>query len=179
MFFRVMGGSHVQDGKKYKKGDLVETSLDLCSMFRGKFKRVYKEELAELKDQGVEYVGADNKPDIPKPEDVKPVETSTSEKTETKQDTSTQEPVKPTSEHGKDVTSEFPTADKAGLLVFEKSKWYTVVDKADNQVLNEKKLRKAEVEDFVEQYEPQEDVDGVDEEFDDDEDDTDEDVNES
>jgi len=61
-------------------------------------------------------------------------------------------PVDKKSEYGKDVTSEFPTAETVEVMVFEDSKWYTIVDKADDSVLNEKKLRRKNVEPFLKQY---------------------------
>lgn len=56
------------------------------------------------------------------------------------------------SEHGIDVTENFPTASEAGLHVFEKARWFTVVDPDDGEVLNEKKLRKKAVKSFLEDY---------------------------
>jgi hypothetical protein len=39
--FRVKGGCHVEDGVTYRKGDMIETDVDLAATFRGKFERVY------------------------------------------------------------------------------------------------------------------------------------------
>lgn len=38
--FRVMGGGHVEEGKTYKKGELVSTERDLAGMFGEKFRLV-------------------------------------------------------------------------------------------------------------------------------------------
>jgi len=43
MFFELIGGSHEQDNKKFMKGDIIETDVNLVSLFRGKFKKVSKE----------------------------------------------------------------------------------------------------------------------------------------
>ena len=133
MLFKVKKGTHYgRGGKVYKKGDSVESSRDLASVFsKEKFERDYA---AEQK-VGVAVV---DKPNIPLP---------VAEVKESKEDD-----VKEFGEYGEDVTSEFPTADKVEVMVFGKSKWYTVVDKADGEVLNEKKLRRKEVEPFLEQY---------------------------
>ena len=56
------------------------------------------------------------------------------------------------SEHGTDVSKDFPTAAKVELQVFEKSKWFTVVDPDNGEVLNDKKLRRKNVEDFLADY---------------------------
>ena len=47
MQFELIGGSHVQDGKMYKKGDRIETKLNLVSMFGKKFRKLFSEEIAE------------------------------------------------------------------------------------------------------------------------------------
>ena len=38
--FEVIGGSHEQYGREYKKGEIVESSEDLTKVFRNKFRRV-------------------------------------------------------------------------------------------------------------------------------------------
>jgi len=124
-------GSHVEGGKIYKAGDIIETDNDLAAIFHGKdangnnrpgkFELIHDE---SLKDTGKEDTTR-VRPDIAPPA---------------------------ANEYGKDVSSEFPTADKVDVLVFEKSKWYTVVDKADGEVLSEKRLRRKDVEPFLEQY---------------------------
>jgi len=38
MLFELIGAPHEQDGKRYVKGDRIETDRNLCQMFRGKFK---------------------------------------------------------------------------------------------------------------------------------------------
>ena len=40
MLFELTGGNHQQGGKTYKKGDRIETDMDLCAKFRGKFKLI-------------------------------------------------------------------------------------------------------------------------------------------
>jgi len=124
-------GDHYQNGKRYRAGDIVESSLDLCVRFPAKFERDFAAE------QKANTAPAVSKPNIPPPVDKggdknKPSPLST--------------------KYGEDVTSKFPTAEEVEVLVFEKSKWYTVVDKADGEVLNEKKLRRKDVEPFLGQY---------------------------
>lgn len=41
MLYRLMVGTHKQDGKLYKKGDEIETDVNLISTFRGKFTKVH------------------------------------------------------------------------------------------------------------------------------------------
>jgi len=131
MLFKVLRGTHYRDGKVYRKGDTIETSLDLVAMFgKARFERNFE---AEQRTGSVVV----NKPDIPPPVD----------EAETQFDGSDD-----SIDYGEDVTSEFPTAEKIEVLVFEKLKWYTVVDKADGEVLNEKKLRRKDVEPFLGLY---------------------------
>jgi len=40
MMYRNIGGDHVQDGRTFKRGEFVETSLDLPRLFPGKFEKV-------------------------------------------------------------------------------------------------------------------------------------------
>ena len=142
MLFKLKRGTHYdRNGKVCKKGDIVESSRDLVAVFsKEKFERDF---VAEQK-AGVVTV---SKPNIPPPVD----------KDEDRIEDEVEDDVEETkseslSTYGKDVTSKFPTAEKVEVSVFEKSKWYTIVDKADGEVLNEKKLRKKEVKPFLEQY---------------------------
>jgi len=152
MIFKVKRGIHYgKDGKVYKKGESVESLNDLVAIYGAvKFERDF---VAEQK-AGIAVV--DNKPNIPPPVD----------KGEDKKSTSS-----PLSKYGEDVSSNFSNAAKVGVSVFEKSKWHTVVDE-DGEVLNEKKLRRKDVNPFLEQYldlDEEDDLDEDEEEEDDDE----------
>jgi len=134
MIFKLKRGSHYQGDKKFMKGDTVESSHDLVTLFgKEKFERDYP---AEQK-AGIATI---NKPNIPSPVAKADVD-------------------KEPGEYGEDITSEFSTAEEAEVTVFEKSNWCTVVDKEDGEVLNEKKLRRKDIEPFLEQYLTDEDVD--------------------
>jgi len=135
MLFKLKRGKHCQrDNKVYKKGDTVESSLDLVTVFgKAKFERDYEAE----KKIGIAAVIS--KPNISPPVD----------KVEDKGEGKSKSVLSP---FGKDVTSEFPAAEKIEVSVFEKSRWYTVVDEADDSVLNKKSLRRKEVEPFLNQY---------------------------
>jgi hypothetical protein len=49
MFYKLKGGSHTQDGRKYKNGDIIESDIDLTVTFRGKFTEVFDD---SVKDTG-------------------------------------------------------------------------------------------------------------------------------
>jgi len=140
MLFKVKRGTHYKGGVVYKKGDLVDTSIDLVARFgKAKFERDFKAEGAT----GGPISGT--KPAIP---------TSTNESRTVKAVT---KPLPP-SPYGKDVTSNFPTAKDVDVTIFERAKWHTVVDNTDGEVLNEKKLREKDVGAFLEQYLSNEDI---------------------
>jgi len=142
MKYRLKGGSHVQNNKIYHKGDIIDTSFDLCQLFRGKFEKVYE----EVTDTGVEIPNLRARPNIsPPPLADEGKEAATSEPSSDTGDVSDE------SQYGKDVTKDFPVAEELDVQVFEKSKWYTVIDTDDNKVLNEKKLRKKEVKTFLDE----------------------------
>lgn len=162
MLFRLKKrcGSHRQDGKTYTAGDTIKTTIDLIALFPSKFERVYKEELSDTESDEPKL----KKPNIPPSVDVnKEGEDETNAKTSS--------PSKVLDgEHGKDVTSEFSIAEKAGVKVFEKKNWFVVIDETDGELLNEKKLREKDVEAFLTQY-----LNDDEDEDDDDDDDDDED----
>lgn len=138
MLFKVLRGSHYQGKKIYKKGETVESFRDLVAVFgKKKFERDYP---AEQRTVSV----ARAKPNIPLP-----VDDVEEEVEEIEDDDKVEEPL---SIHGENVTSEFPTAEKVDMIIFVKANWYSVIDKRDNKVLNKKKLRRKEVEPFLEQY---------------------------
>lgn len=150
-------GNHIgppdKEGNRttYKSGDRVSSDDDLVARYPSKF------ELAPGQSQEGRVATA---PDIPTPS--KSTIKSKSKKSEI---SNIPEPEK--SEYGIDVTEEFPTASKVELKVFEKSRWFTVVDPDNNEVLNDKKLRRDKVEGFLVGYLPEEeepDDDDIDEE---------------
>lgn len=140
MLFRLRKGcgNHEQNGRLYKPGDIIETSLDLPSMFKAnKFERIRKTKgHTGPADTGTVIATKTRPPSSPTAEDVP------------------EEDKNPRANrgYGKDVSSEFSTAKEAAVKVFRKGNWFLVVDKNDGQVLNEKKLRRKEVEPFIEQY---------------------------
>ncbi len=143
MLFRLKGGNHVEDDVTYKSGDIIDSPRDLVAMFRGKFERAFDKELEAKSTKGTKDKTVPSKPAIP------PVSEADGKADKTKPEAS---PIIKEGEYGRDVTAEFPTAEELDVMVFEKSKWYTVVDNEDNKVLNEKKLRAKEVQPFLDSY---------------------------
>ena len=143
----------------YKAGDKVPSDEDLVAKYPNKFELVS----GQSSEGGVAVATA---PDIPVPRKVKGK--GKSSKSQSPDEMSKE------SEHGVDVTEDFPTAAKVELKVFEKSKWFTVIDPDNGEVLSEKKLRKDKVEDFLADYlqddDEDDDEEGEDETTNDDED---------
>ena len=138
MLFKVKNGEHRgRDKKVYKKGDIIESKADLRRIFRGKFREVHGKGPSSPEDV--------EKPKIPGPADEggEDKEVASPPKSDT-----TEKP----SEYGVKVTSEFPTAKKVKLDVYRKAFWHVVVDPENGNVLNDKKLRKKDVEPFLAQY---------------------------
>ena len=150
MLFRLKGGKHIQDGKKYKKGDIIDTFIDLAKIFRGKFEKVSKEFVEEAR------ASITTNPEIPlsveddavvEPVKEQPESDFAEEESETLEEDAEVD-------YGKEITSEFPTAAEIEVKVYAKSNWCTVIDTRDNEVLNTKKLRKKNVEEFLQSYLP-------------------------
>jgi len=145
-------GLHRQNGRIFGPGDVVESNEDLTKKFRGKFNEVKGEELSP----GVDDKFKRRKPPIPVPPvPMVPVEEA---KSKAKEKTAV-EKINVDPELGKDITADFPEAKEIGLKVFvNPHKWCQVVDaNNDNKILNEKKLRKKDVDDFLHQYLNEED----------------------
>ena len=114
----------------YKAGDIIESDRDLRKQFEGKF---------ELTSGDPDAEKVVSPPDIPLAN--KSIKSSTKVQ-------------------AVDVSDQFPLAEKVGLKVLEKANWFTVIDPDnDDQVQNDKKLRKNQVDAFLAEYEeiPEED----------------------
>ena len=135
--FRVIGGSHEQYGREYKKGEIVESSEDLTKVFRNKFVRV-DDETNVSRGTSVEEAArrgfADVQPaPLPAP---KPIQAKAA---------------------GKDVTARFDKAVEQDLKVFRVGKGadarYFVYD-ADNlaKSINEKGMDEEGVDAVVQEF---------------------------
>jgi len=143
-YFEVLGGNHVQDEKTYKKGDVVETNMDLVTMFPRKFneivgpgKKAQKEVKGktlndELKEQGIDDLTGLPKEDADVDIDIDVCDIK--------------------SALGKNVTELYPLATENNLVVLRKNSWFHVAD-ADNPdvALNAKGMKKVAVKEFVEE----------------------------
>lgn len=144
MLFKVIAGTHRQDGKVYKADDVVMSKGDLCKSFRNKFERV----LTDTQEEPTP-----NAPNIPPP--VIASKAGSNKTTEPALDDKREEVItieKLIALHGEDCTFEFPTAPKVSLLVFKRKNWCVVVDPVDGQVLSLAKLRTKDIEAFLAQY---------------------------
>jgi len=142
-------GTHIEPGKEgkapvqYKPGDIVQSDRDLIELFPNKFEIPPGE------------AGQSNTPIVPPPDIPLPTKSVSSEDTDEKVDSPSGS--KLVIGYGKDVTASFATAAVVDLRVFEKSKQYTVVDPEDGEPLHNGKLRKKQVEDFLQKFVEDED----------------------
>ncbi len=130
MRFKLLGGTHVEKGVVYHKGDFISSDIDLAgALGKARFERVGKftdDESDELAKQPV----------IPSRKKKKTLKEGKAKEEDTR---------------GLDVTEDFAVAKAAGLTVFEKERWFTVFDEND-VVVSSKKLRKNSVPSFLEEY---------------------------
>lgn len=141
MRFLLLEGIHKDGEESYKKGDIVRSQRQLDTIFRGKFQQVAEsglpieteigDSLPKLTSEEAQWLGAS--PDV----DTSKVDTTEKESPDF-------------AEYGKDVTDKsFPEAAKAGMRIFRKKSFYTVIDTDDNSVMNSKKLKREQLEEFI------------------------------
>lgn len=164
-------GGHSQGGRSYETGDIVESDSDLCLRFPGKFERV-DEKISSSTGEVDTAAKVQRKPNIPvrntlapvktqeqeEPEELEEVEDNT-EKDESNDEKVTEEEVTPHPEFGEDITKDFPEAAASRLKIYINKAWCQVVDDDNGSVLNDKKLRRNEIEDFIKQYSSGENAD--------------------
>lgn len=127
MKWKNVGAAHTTEtGRNVQRGEVFESDLPLDTLFVGKFERVYKEAEAEAEAEA------------PKAPD----NTEQGALTEKKECVSSDR---------EDVTTEFPGAAEAGLVVVKDKKGWCVYDEG-NAPINEKPLRKKDVLEIVAEY---------------------------
>ncbi len=155
MKFKLKGGSHIEDGVTYSKGDIITTDSNLAVKFgKNRFERLGK------------FVDEDGRDDVHQPV----IKSSHSKKKSKKKKKSK---TKEEDVRGLDVTEDFAVAKEAGLTIFEKEHWLTVFDE-NGVVLNDKKLRKKSVPSFLEEYKAIQDQEEEEEEVEEEEEEEDE-----
>ena len=176
MLFRLkkkVGNHEDNNGKIYRSGEYIESASDLTKQFKGKFEKIQDPDtIARITKEANKKVHTSSKPDIKKPK--------------AKNKKKSKPSVHP--EYGTDVSKDFPISKELGLKIYEKNKWFNIIDPETEEVLNGKKLRAKKVKSFLEKYqeelEDEEDEEEVDEdeeedeEVDDDDDEEDEDDDE-
>ena len=145
--YQLIGGQHEQFGKTYKKGDVIDTPIDLCKLFRGKFQRVITEGGSPVAVQLVQPQGkAPASPEKP-PAPSTPKEDG-APKTSEKAGSGATKDVR-----GRNATEHFPQAVDDDFAVFKKNRVYFVYDVDDPDIaLNKDGLKKAEVGPFIQKH---------------------------
>ncbi len=150
-------GDHVEVDKKgkphsIKPGETFESHRDLIVKFckgnpdRCKFQKVYPDDVP----------APDEAPNIPLPE--------TADDTGGEDTTTSSPTIHP--EFGEDITSEFPLAEEKEVKVYVKKHWCQIVDTTEDEeeVLNDSKLRRKNVNEFLADLEEVEEDEGDEEE---------------
>lgn len=120
--FKVNAGIHLQGGKEFKAGDTLQSNYDLVALYPGKFSLIA-------------VAPQEEEESTPTPAPKQPVPAATP------------------STFGADVTEDFSNAVEADLRVYRKVANFFVVDPSNPTVaLNDKALKKAEVEKFITTY---------------------------
>jgi len=135
-----------ENGKVYEPGDTIESEHDLVRMWPTKF---------DLISGSAKQTDIPSAPSIPAPAKTDgqkgkgsvEVGTTTLPKSKKKKGDEEKE-----SAHGKNVTADFPSAKKGGFKIYEKGNWFTVVDANDGEKMNEKALRKKDVQTFLNKF---------------------------
>ena len=168
MYFKMKDGvgSHSEKDSKtglpvvYKSGDIVKSDSDLAIRFPDKFERVNMGGLKETKSATVQDIET---PEEEKSEVQQAAEEGVKDIQPPKKDEEEEQPPKKDEEEkkvklrkklGKDATAKFPRAEEEDFKVFyKKGKGYFVTESDEPfTALNKKPLKKAQVENFVEDY---------------------------
>lgn len=147
-FFKLLGGTHFEDGKLYRRGEVVESNRPLDTNFENKFQKVGGPVSESPRAKEIRARKASKS--------AAPVKTAKGGKkgpqkgAEAGQGAGKDPGANP---FGKDVTGEYEQAQNFGLQVFRKRDLHTVIDPADPKTpLNEKGIPSDAVNDFVENY---------------------------
>jgi len=126
--YRLLTSNHVsENGTKYKKGDIIETTLDLEALFVNKFEKVDASTRAKKEGKPANDDNLKNKDNNTKDNDPE----------------------------GEDVTEKFPDAVEVRLVVRKVGKLYVVTDPDDKEAgqLDEGDLTsQSKVNDFIAEY---------------------------
>ena len=176
MFFRLKKncGGHNQNGRDYKPGDVVKTSMDLCKKFPNKFEKIYDKD--DKRDTGKKVP----KIQIPKEVNAPTEDTGSGDSKQLDSEpVSNKQPENKlpkkginSKKYGINVTEEFPIATENDFCVYEKTeangKWYNIIEMdEDRKKVLLKKARKKDVVNFIEEILNEEIYDDEDEEDDD------------
>lgn len=147
-FYQLLKGRHLHGGKTYDATDpaanIVESEKDLEAFAPGKFRR--------LPDSVGRQAGGFTEEDQPE-ENLRKSPPKKSPKVQAgKAQAEQDESGEVESELGFDVTEQFDLAEGSDLRVLQKGSWYYVVSADDpNSALNEKALKKDDVQDFLDE----------------------------
>lgn len=130
--YKNTGGIHSgpgEEGKRYPKGSVIESSVDLAALFPKQFQRVGTQTVADEPVESPPEPAPAPKVDPDRPAAVKPIEY----------------------ELGENVTGDFADdiGDKKVMVFKDGSRYWVSRKETPNEAVNEKAVKKAEVADII------------------------------
>ncbi len=139
--YRVIIGQHVQDGRSYNAGDVIESDVNLSAVFRGKFELVQEPLLTVAAPAPTPEKKQEKEPE-PEPEPDADEQDAEGEEAKEEEES---EPLE-----GKDVTASFKIAVDEDFQVIENEQGFWVYDADEpDTVLNKEALKKTQVRSFI------------------------------
>lgn len=138
--FEVLAGKHSHDdGRVYRKGDVVTSGTDLDALFRNKFRRLHEAENGGGSTRAAAPPEADKAPKRKKVKLAKKKEAPA--------------PAAASDERGENATATFDLPEGAeGLSIHRRGTWYHVYDGDAPAPINDKGLKKSAVVEFIQSW---------------------------
>ena len=165
--FKVVAGSHTEDGETYRKGQVFESENPLDEMFANKVVHATEPEVKAFKKQeaakkakppgqvdNIEDIEADNA----NARAIREAKAARAAAGEDEEEGEEGEGGDVLSTLGNDVTSDFDGADKVGVKVYKKGKLFSIAkeDDPDRAVRNGKSLTRGQARAYIEEHTPEE-----------------------
>jgi hypothetical protein len=151
--FKVTGGGYNDGKRSYKRGDVVESDLDLAKMFRNQFEEIRAGSAAGEGDDGSKPSPAPAPVPAKKQKQKQPPETEP-EKTDSKATTKKVKKKNDSTKKSarKNATKRFPIAVEEDFKVLREGDEYFVIDLDTKEQIHEAPLVKSAVESTIKAY---------------------------
>lgn len=147
MRFKLIAGTSNIFGETYKRGDIIDTPVDLTKMFRNAFVQVHSDPTPALRTLPVK---AEASEPVQPPVKATPSSLATPATSQADEDPAEKDPVSTPKPRGRDVTKSFPKALEEDYSVFQVNKLYFVYDNDDfSKSVNDKGISKSKVDECI------------------------------